>query len=108
VAVFSPVGSSQVAVSITGATNPAITNVSLVANTEYAVSLPSGCKQFILKLRDSKAKLQIAYILGDSNITYWTVPQGNYWAVSDINFSSQTLYCMTPSTGQTLEIITLT
>jgi hypothetical protein len=107
VGVFSPVGSSQISVTLSGAANPTVTNVALVANTETSISLPANTKQYLLKLRDATAPLQVAFISGQSSTTYLTVPRGTFYADSGLQ-TSVTIYCQTPASGQTLELLTWT
>jgi hypothetical protein len=108
VSIFSPAGSSVVTANVSGSTNPSITNVALAASTELGIALPSGVRQYLVKLRDANAHLQISFISGNSATTYLTIPRGNYYADSDLSASGLTLYVQTPSSGQTLEILTWT
>ena len=63
-------------VSVTGATNVEITNLSLpTANTEVSHSLQSGLKELRIRARGI-AKLQYAFVSTESGTKYWTIPIG--------------------------------
>ena len=49
------------------------------ANTEQSITLPQGCKQYTLRVRNNSAKLQLAFNAGQSNSSFLTIPRGcNY------------------------------
>ena len=90
-----------------GSGTPTVSVVSLAtANTEYSFLLPSGCRQFLVKLRGA-ATLQVAYSMGDSGTTYFTVPRNCFYAESDLKIETAvTLYFQSPVASQELEILT--
>lgn len=74
-------------------TNPTIENIILTtAGAEQAVAFPSGTKRFRFQAVNT-AKLQYAYILGDSGTTFMTVFPGNTEEEENIDeLASLTLY----------------
>lgn len=107
-ALFGPVGSSQVSVgsvTVTGKATPTVANVAMAsAATEYSYALPAGCKAFYLKLRDPMADLQLTYTALGSGTTYISVPRGTWYANEELTASSITLYFQSPSALQVAEI----
>ena len=91
---------------VLASTTPQITIVSMpVAATEYSIALPAGCRQFQIKLRSS-ASLQVAYVSGQSGISYITVPRHCFYAESDIKLDGTvTLYVQSPIALQELEVL---
>ena len=59
---------------------PEIQNITInSANTEQSITLPQGCKQYTLRVRNNSAKLQLAFNAGQSNSSFLTIPRGcNY------------------------------
>lgn len=108
-AYFSPSGSGGApsSVTITGVTTPTIANVGIpLANTEVSYLLPAGTRSFYISLRDSSANLKLAYILGDSGITYITIHRGNWYSEEDLSLvAPTTLYFQADTAAQTAEIV---
>lgn len=66
-------------------TNPTITNIILTtAGAEQAVVLPSSVKRYQFQA-ENKARLQYAFISGESDLTYFTVFPGNTEEEAEIN-----------------------
>lgn len=108
---FTPSGSGgqSLIVSVEGATNPLVSNVSLpTAATEVGILLPNDTKQFLIKLRDPLAKLQLSYASGQSGIVYFTISPGCFYSDSDLSISGITLYVQSPSASQVVELVTWT
>lgn len=86
--------------------DPQISNVSMpLAATEYAVTIPAGARQYLIRTRSGK-EFQIAYILGDSGTNYFTVPRNCFYAESDISLiSAKTLYLQVAAAAQVLEVL---
>jgi hypothetical protein len=101
---FTSAGGQQ-SLTISGATTPTTVNVSMpLAATEYSYTLPAGCKQFIVKLRQLSS-LKVAYVSGQSGTTYLEVPRGCFYAESGLTLSTGvTLYFQSPAAGQVLEV----
>lgn len=99
-------GGVPVSASITGATNPTITNVPMAAaNTEYSYALPAGTKKFYIKLREALPHIKLAYNAGESGTTYVTVPAGNFWSDDQLTTTAITLYFQSNVAGQVAEIV---
>jgi hypothetical protein len=88
-------------------TSATIFNVTLgPVDTEQSQALPSSTKGFLIRTR-GKSELKLAYTLGDSGVTYVTIPRNATF--TDNNFySSQTLYFQSPQTGDVVEIVAYT
>lgn len=107
---FSPSGSAGAPageITIAAPTTPAIGQVSLAtAGTEYSFTLPAGCKQFMLRLQSLDATLQIAYVAGQSGITYLTVPTSCTYSEDNLQLTSNTdIYFQSNKNLQVLEIV---
>jgi hypothetical protein len=88
------------------AATPTIYNVLVsTANTEVSQVLPSNSKQFIIQVRNSGSRLQLAFISGASNTDYVTIPRGCSFQQSNIDTPSLTLYFQTNQSNQTVEIL---
>ena len=86
---------------------PQIFNVSMTsANTEYSKKLPTGTREFWIKLRTIGYDLKFAIDEGDSNITYDTVRSGEIHKEKDVKSSNITLFFQSPQAGMVAEIIT--
>lgn len=89
---------------ISGATTPAIYNVSApTANTEVSQALSSNTKQFMIKNRGN-AKMQVAFTATESGSKYITVPPGSGLHCDTLDFSG-TIYFQTDKNSQTVEIL---
>jgi hypothetical protein len=91
-----------------GTTIPVITNpVLTLANTEYPIALPANTKRLMLRCRNQRSVLKIAYTAGQSGLVYITLPGGcNY---EDPNFyTACTLYVQSSDADVTLEVIAFT
>lgn len=102
---FTP-GGGQISVSQTGASNPAVQNIPMaVAGTEYTIVIPINTRQFELRSR-LNGTLQIAYVSGESGITYRTVPAGCAYIETGLLLStSLTVYIQSTKSSDTLEAI---
>jgi hypothetical protein len=58
-----------------------------IANTEQSYALPNFTKAFYLKIRENNANLKVSFTLGDSGITYFTVPRGTNFFIQNLDFS---------------------
>lgn len=81
--------------------DPTITLVTMGApDTEVSQALPSGTKRFILKSRQSRAVLQMAYVTGEVTSTgggtYFTIPRRTVYEEDYLD----------PATGHTLYLST--
>lgn len=106
---FTPAGSggAPVEAAVSGVTDPTIQNVSLaLAATEYVVSLPSGTRRFLLKLRQF-APTQLSYIAGQSGTDYVTIGSGAFYGESELEVAP-TLYIQSPLAGVTAEVVSWT
>ena len=85
---------------------PVITNVSLpTASTQYSVTLPSTTKRFYIKLRGD-AKMQIAFISGQTNTNYVTISPGSTYKEENLTLTgSLTIYLQTTKNSQVLEVL---
>jgi len=91
-----------------GATTPSIQNVTiLTANIENMIVLPLNTKRFQIRVRDSIAKLQLAYVLGDSSLNYITVPRGCNYSEENLNLTtlSRVLYLQSNKNNTIIECV---
>lgn len=94
----------QSSVILQGVSNPQIDNVDLtLANTEYSVTLPTGVRQYLIKLRDSSAELKLRYVSASDFIT---IPRGCNYSESDLGVTTLTIYLESNSAAQVVELIT--
>lgn len=104
-------GGSTSTVIVSGASNPTITNVALAsASTEVAIALPSNCKKFVLKLRETLpiGYLQVSLVENESNVTYVTLPHGSVYSDDNLDATGITLYVQSTVAGQVAELLTWT
>lgn len=106
--VFSPSGTSGSAASSNPVTTPDITNQTLTnKDTEETVTIPAGVIKFMIKARNTGAKLQVSSSSGDSGTTYWTVWPG--FSYDGENLSRTTdldVYIQSSKDNTVLEILT--
>lgn len=105
--VFAPVGSSNTSTTIVGSNTPTIANVSVpVANTQVSYVLPTNTKQYMIKVRPvSAAVLQVAYVSGQTNTNYITIPPKCFYSESELSLGGLTIYFESDLAGQTVEIV---
>lgn len=86
--------------------NPAIQNVTLtLANTEYPVVFPNGTQRFMVKVRGSNSKLQVAWNSGQSGTNYFTVERGVVLREESIILTGKTIYIQAPVAGTVIEVM---
>ena len=94
-------------VSISGAQNNKITNLSIpVANTEVSHGLTASLKQVIIRAREV-VELKIAFTATESGTKYLTIPKNASLELINLDFSSTTLYVQSPVGSITVEILEL-
>lgn len=106
---FTPAGSGGLppqSVSIAASTTPTVANVSIpLANTEVSYALPTGTKQFMIRLRGYSSTMKLAYISGNSGTLYLTVDRGAFLAIGELSLTSTvTLYFQADAAAQVAEI----
>ena len=92
------------------ASTPTIFNVpAALANTEYSQALPVGTKRFVAKIRSGRAKMQFAFVSGDTNTNYMSVPLGGVVDEQELNTTTPiSFYFQTNQPSQVLELIVWT
>lgn len=90
-----------------GVRTPTIANVSAtLANTEYSYALPNNTKRFLIRVREGKAKLQLAYNNGDSGSNYITLELGTSLVEDSVIMDTgMTLYFQVNKYNQIIEIL---
>lgn len=85
---------------------PKIVNINIpVANTEQSFALTATTKRFKIRIRDGKAKLRLAFAVGESGTNFWTVERGAWYEDNDIDASGGiTLYFQATHASVDLEI----
>lgn len=88
------------------ASSPVIQNVSLpLAGSQYSVVLASTTKRYTLKLRGD-AKLQIAFITGQTGTNYITISPGSAYFEENLQLTgSLTIYMQASKNNQVLEVL---
>lgn len=103
--VFTSFAGGNLNVSISGSGTPLIARISMpLAATEYSYTFPDGTKQFLIKLVNAQS-LQVTYVSGDSSTNYLTVPRTCFYAESDLDLTSKSIYFQCPVASQTVEIL---
>lgn len=88
-------------------TNVTITNLSAtLANTEYSHALTSGLKQLIIRSR-GRAKLQVAFVSGQSGTNFITIPGGANLSLEGLEFTGKTVYVQANQASTIVEILEL-
>ncbi len=83
---------------------PVIYNVSAaLASTEYSQVLSISTKKLLIRVRGA-AKLQVAFVAGQSGTNFFTIPAGCSYTLDGLNFSG-TLYFQTNKPAQVIEIL---
>lgn len=104
---FSPSGPSpQSTVTVLGGSHPSIANVAVpLANTEVSYSVPTNTVRFQIRTRDV-ATLKIAYLVGQSGLTFRTIYAGETYEESGLSLTGALpLYFQSTQPTQTVEII---
>ena len=83
---------------------PLITNFSLaLPNVEYQFNFQLNTKKFIIRSR-SPAKIQFAFVLGDSSVSYFTIPVGCSFTEEGMQLQNKSLFVQS-SSATILEIL---
>lgn len=85
---------------------PSVDNViAVISGTEYFYDIPIGATKLTIRSRE-KAKLQIAFQVGQTNTTFLTIPRGSSYTIDYIQTSvSQRLYFQSNINNDVLEIL---
>lgn len=101
---FVPVAST---VSLERSTEVLITNLNIPsANTEVSHVLQNKLHEIIIKAREY-ARLKIAFVSGDTVVSYLTIEKGAVLFLGEIDFTGKTLYIQSSVAGVTVEIVEL-
>lgn len=65
---------------------PLVTNIPVLANTEYSHTLAGNTKQFLIKARTA-AKLQVSFIALDTNTIFFTLPSNTSYSQDQLSTS---------------------
>ena len=89
-------------------TTPSIVNQpAILATTEYSYTFPANTKRFSLRTRGN-AKIQLAFVPGQSGINFSTVFPGNKYEETNLNLTALTIYFQSSKAGEIVEIVTWT
>lgn len=92
-------------ISITGATNIRITNLTLtLSDTEYSHSIINNCRKIMLKARTT-ASLKIAFEVTESGTKYLTIPGNTTFELDDLTLSGKLIYIQSPNGSVVVEIL---
>jgi len=85
---------------------PEIFNVpATVAGTEYTILIPSTAKRYEFRARGN-AKLQYAFVSGDTNVKYLTLTAGNTKYEENLNLNGNMLiYFQSNKANETIEVL---
>lgn len=88
-------------------TTPLIANISApAANTEYSYVIPSNSKRLLIKVRSGLAKMQLAFVSGDTAVNYVSVNAGSFYAEENVVLGTGfTVYFQTNKPSQIVEIL---
>jgi hypothetical protein len=88
-----------------GASTPTIATLTAVAaNTEYSYTFPASTKGFRLNHRTGK-KVLIAFISGQSGVSYVTIWPGTFLTETSLDVSGLTIYYQSPTAGSIVEVL---
>lgn len=85
-----------------GATSVKITNLS-VGTTETSHALSDTLRKLVIRSRTA-AELYIAFVSGDTTVSYLTIKKGCVLCLDGLEFTSQTLYIRADQSN-TVEIV---
>jgi len=95
-------------VNINPLTTPLIVNtVATLVNTEYSYAFPSNTKKFRIRARGN-AKLQVAFVSGQSGTLFKTVFPGSEYEEIDLKLTGITIYFQSNKAGEIVEIVSWT
>jgi hypothetical protein len=97
---------STVRAKLVTATTPNIYNLSMaVSGTEYSQVLSPSTKKIQIKTRDRSARLRIAFVSGDTNVTWITIEPGSVYFEENLDLSGVTIYLQANKNTQIAEIL---
>ena len=100
-------GSINVVPTGTVAKTPQIYNIPVMnANTEIAQPIPDNTNKIEIKVRNSAATLQFAFISGQSGSNYSLIPRGASYYIDNILTTGLSIYFQTNNPNQVVEILT--
>lgn len=87
------------------ATQTTIYNLSMPsANTEYSQSLSNSTKAILVKTRDRTARVQIAFVSGDTDLLYVTIEPGAVYFKENLDLTGATIFVQANKSSQVCEI----
>ena len=90
-------------ITLSGAQNVNIRNLSVTASVEVSQALTNNLKGVIIRARGI-ANLQVAFVSTESQTLYFTIPKRAALELQNIDFVSKTLY-VTSDSNTTVEIL---
>lgn len=92
--------------SFSTASNPTIYNVNLVlAGNEYSQVLNNAVKKLLIRVRTGDATLRLAFVSGNTNTVYVTVPRGTNYFEENLDLSGVTIYLQSDVSARVAEIL---
>jgi hypothetical protein len=76
-----------------------------LANTEYSQALSTATKKILIKTRDRTARIRLAFVSGDTSITWITVEPGSVYFEENLDLTGVTIYLQTNKASQIAEIL---
>lgn len=88
-------------------TAPRITNLvlSVTPGTPASHAFVSNLKQVMVRPRQTNAKLQFAFVTGESGTKFVTIRRGTGWFENQLNLSSTTLFIQSDKASTIVEIL---
>jgi hypothetical protein len=92
--------------SFSTASNPTIYNVNLIlAGTEYSQVLNNAVKKILIRVRTGDSTLRLAFVSGNTNTVYVTVPKGANYFEENLDLSGVTIYLQSDVSARVAEIL---
>lgn len=94
-------------INISNVGTPTIFNVACATTgVEYSQIIPNNTAQMTLKSRNSQAKLQLAWIAGDTSSVFSTLSPGNIYVLENVKLVSKVVYFNSSKDNTIVEIVT--
>lgn len=89
------------------ARSPSIFNIQITnANTESSQLLPDKTRQFVIRVRNGRSGLKVAFNPGESGSNFISIPRGSSYREEYLDTTNLTIYFQTDQPNQTIELIT--
>jgi len=90
---------------VVSATSPTIYNISMaISGSEYSQAISNGAKKILVRMRN-RSKSRIAFLSGDTDISWITIEPGAVYFEDNLDLNGATIFLQSNQDGDIAEIL---